>query len=92
MAVPAQWCWRGPTTTADGRDVLAAAKNAPLLFVQGSSLTPETQAGIVRVLPAHGTVYLLGGTAAIPDSVATTLTGLGFDVVRYADTDRYDTP
>ena len=33
-------------------------------------MTAETQAGIVRVLPAHGTVYLLGGTAAIPDSVA----------------------
>ena len=70
---------------------LAAAKNAPLLFVQGSTLTPETQAGIVRVLPAGGTVYLLGGTAAIPDSIATTLTGLGFKVVRYAGTDRYDT-
>jgi hypothetical protein len=70
---------------------LAAAKNAPLLFVQGGSLTAETQAGIVRVLPAHGTVYLLGGTAAIPDSVATTLTNLGFAVTRYAGTDRYDT-
>ncbi len=70
---------------------LAAAKNAPLLFVEGSSLTPETQAGIVRVLPAGGTVYLLGGTAAIPDSIATKLTGLGFNVVRYAGTDRYDT-
>jgi putative cell wall-binding protein len=70
---------------------LAAARNAPLLFVQGGSLTPETQAGIVRVLPAHGTVYLLGGTAAIPDSVATALTSLGFVVVRYAGTDRYDT-
>ncbi|HEY3926480.1 MAG TPA: cell wall-binding repeat-containing protein [Acidothermaceae bacterium] len=70
---------------------LAAAKNAPLLFVQGSSLTPETQAGIVRVLPSGGTVYLLGGTAAIPDSIATKLTSLGFNVVRYAGTDRYDT-
>jgi putative cell wall-binding protein len=69
---------------------LAAAKNAPLLFVEGG-LTPETQAGIVRVLPAHGTVYLLGGTAAIPESVATTLTSLGFTVTRYAGADRYDT-
>ncbi len=70
---------------------LAAAKNAPLLFVQGGSLTKETQAGIVRVLPAHGTVYLLGGTTAIPESVATSLTNLGFTVMRYAGTDRYDT-
>ena len=70
---------------------LAAAKNAPLLFVEGGALTAETQAGIVRVLPAHGTVYLLGGTTAIPESVATSLTNLGFTVMRYAGTDRYDT-
>src|SRR5471032_2504633 len=45
----------------------------------------------MRVLPAGGTVYLLGGTAAIPASVATSLTSLGFVVVRYAGTDRDDT-
>jgi hypothetical protein len=70
---------------------LAAAKDGPLLFVQGSTLTSATRSEIGRVLPAGGTVYLLGGTAAISDSVATELTGLGFKVVRYAGTDRYDT-
>ena len=70
---------------------LAAAKSGPLLFVQGATLSDETRSEIVRVLPAGGTVYLLGGTAAIPDSIATTLTGLGFTVTRYAGTDRYDT-
>jgi len=69
---------------------LAAAKNAPLLFVSGS-LSANTKADIVRVLPAGGTVYLLGGTAAIPDSVKTALTALGFTVTRYAGTDRYGT-
>ncbi len=69
---------------------LAAAKNAPLLFVSGS-LSASTKADIVRVLPAGGTVYLLGGTAAIPDSVKTALTALGFTVTRYAGTDRYGT-
>jgi putative cell wall-binding protein len=69
---------------------LAAAKNAPLLFVSGS-LSADTQADIVRVLPPGGTVYLLGGTAAIPDSVSTALKALGFAVTRYAGTDRYGT-
>ena len=70
---------------------LAAAKNAPLLFANGGALTAATQAEIQRVLPAGGTVYLLGGTTAIPTSVATTLTGLGFVPVRYAGTDRFGT-
>ena len=69
---------------------LAAAKNAPLLFVDGS-LSAGTQADIVRVLPPGGTVYLLGGTSAIPASVATALTSLGFAVTRYAGSDRYGT-
>jgi putative cell wall-binding protein len=70
---------------------LASSKNAPLLFANGGLLTPATQAEIQRVLPAGGTVYLLGGTAAIPASVATTLTGLGFVPVRYAGADRFAT-
>ena len=69
----------------------ASAKNAPLLFTNGGSLPTSTQAEIVRVLPAGGTVYLLGGTAAIPASVATTLTGLGYVVQRLAGTDRFGT-
>ncbi len=70
---------------------LASAKNAPLLFANGGVLTPATQAEIQRVLPAGGIVYLLGGTAAIPASVATSLTSLGFAPVRYAGTDRFGT-
>ncbi len=51
---------------------LAAARTAPLLFASGGSLSPPTQAEIVRVLPAGRTVYLLGGVSAIPASVAAT--------------------
>jgi putative cell wall-binding protein len=36
-------------------------------------------------------VYLLGGTSAIPDSVKTAITALGFTVTRYAGSDRYGT-
>jgi putative cell wall-binding protein len=70
---------------------LAAARTAPLLFASGGVLTPPTQAEIVRVLPASRTVYLLGGTSAIPATVAATLSSLGYVVVRYAGADRYGT-
>jgi putative cell wall-binding protein len=70
---------------------LASARSAPLLFTSGSVLNPATQAEIQRVLPSGRTVFLLGGTAAIPESVATTLTGLGFIVTRYFGADRYGT-
>ena len=70
---------------------LAAVKNAPLLLTQGATLPAVTAAEIARVLPAGGTVYLLGGTVAIPASVASQLTTMGYHPVRYAGTDRYST-
>ncbi len=36
-------------------------------------------------------MYLLGDTKSIPASVATQLTGLGYQVVRYGGADRYAT-
>jgi hypothetical protein len=70
---------------------LAASKNAPLLLTQGPTLPSETATELARVLPAGGTVYILGGTAAVPASVATQLAGLGYVVVRYSGADRYAT-
>jgi len=70
---------------------LAAAKNAPLLLTEGSTLPAATATELKRVLVAGGTVYVLGGTSAIPASVATQLTGLGYSVVRYSGADRYAT-
>jgi putative cell wall-binding protein len=70
---------------------LAAAKNAPLLFTTGATLPAVTQTEIARVLPAGGTVYVLGETTAIPDSITTQLTSLGYNVVRYGGADRYAT-
>jgi putative cell wall-binding protein/photosystem II stability/assembly factor-like uncharacterized protein len=70
---------------------LAAAKDAPLLLTTGAQLLAVTKAELQRVLAAGKTVYLLGGTAAIPASVQTELTGLGYVVVRYGGTTRYDT-
>ncbi|MHB1613849.1 MAG: cell wall-binding repeat-containing protein, partial [Actinomycetes bacterium] len=70
---------------------LAAAKNAPLLLTVGSSLLTVTKAELQRVLPAGGTVYILGGTGAVPTSVASQLTGLGYQVLRYGGASRFAT-
>jgi len=70
---------------------LAAAKHAPILLTGTSTLDPATQAEISRVLPAGGTVYLLGGPVALSDTVSTQLTTLGFKVIRYAGADRFAT-
>ena len=70
---------------------LAATTRAPLLFVQGASLPTVTRVEISRVLGAHGTVYLIGSTSAIPTSVETTLQSLGYSTVRIGGSDRYAT-
>jgi putative cell wall-binding protein len=70
---------------------LAAAKGAPLLFTNGNALPAATQAELQRVLPPGGTVFLLGGTSAIPASVASAVTSLGYVVTRYFGADRYGT-
>ena len=69
----------------------AAAKNAPLLYTSGASLPSSTAAEISRVLAPGKTVYLLGGASAIPVSVATQLTGMGYVVSRISGSDRYAT-
>ncbi len=70
---------------------LAAAKNAPLLLTTGSQLPYPTVVELQRVLPTGETVYVLGGTAAVPQSVQTQLTAMGYTVVRYGGATRYDT-
>ncbi|HEY3922963.1 MAG TPA: cell wall-binding repeat-containing protein [Acidothermaceae bacterium] len=70
---------------------LTAAKNAPLLLTSGATLPSATKTEIVRVLPAGGTVYLLGGTASVPTSIATQLSTMGYHTTRYAGTDRFGT-
>ncbi len=70
---------------------LAIAKNAPLLLTSGTSVQAATKTEIQRVLPAGGTVYVLGGTRSIPASVATELTSLGYQVTRYGGVNHYAT-
>ncbi|HEY0871684.1 MAG TPA: cell wall-binding repeat-containing protein, partial [Acidothermaceae bacterium] len=70
---------------------LAASKNAPLLLTQGPTLPSVTAAELARVLPSGRTVYVLGGTSAVPASIVAQLTTLGYSVVRYSGADRYAT-
>ncbi len=70
---------------------LAATTKAPLLFTEGSVLPTETIAEIARVLGAHGTIYLIGSTAAIPANINTTLSVMGYSTVRIGGVDRYST-
>jgi hypothetical protein len=74
---------------------LAADVGGPLLLTEGapisSSIDSRTLTEIQRVLPAGGTVYILGGTLAISPNVDATLAGLGYHVVREAGANEYDT-
>jgi hypothetical protein len=69
----------------------AATKHAPLLLTSSGALDAVTKAEIQRVLPAGGTVYLLGGTSALSDAVASAVTALGYVPTRVAGSDRYGT-
>jgi hypothetical protein len=70
---------------------LAVAKQGPLLLTSPDSLDPEAEAELRRAVPTGKTVYLLGGTGALAPAVADRLRALGYDVVRYAGNDRYET-
>ena len=70
---------------------LAVSSGGPLLLTASDQLDAATRTEIARVLPAGGTVTLLGGTASINDSVAAELTAAGYAVVRDAGIDRFST-
>lgn len=74
---------------------LAAARNAPLLITPGASLSstldPRVLAEIGRVLPVGHTVFVLGGTLALAPGIDTTLTSLGYTVVRVFGSNQYAT-
>lgn len=70
---------------------LAAAKHAPLLLTSPGALDATTKSEIARVLPIGGTVYLLGGTSALSDAVASAVTALGDVPIRIAGADRFAT-
>lgn len=82
----------------DWADALAGAALSgtwgPILYVSGGpagTLPAATRAELARVAAAGGTVYLLGGTAAISPAVEAAVAGDGFQPRRLAGTDRLGT-
>jgi putative cell wall-binding protein len=78
-------------TFADSVAGSGLTSDGPLLYTATRSLPKVTSDEIDRVLGDGGTVYLLGGTAAISDGVASTLRDGGHRVVRLAGADRIAT-
>lgn len=70
---------------------LAADVRGPLLLTPKEQLDPRTEQEIKRVLVAGGDVFLLGGTAAVSDGVASALQASGYTVTRLAGFNRYET-
>ena len=68
---------------------LANVKGAPILLYTGSSLSQLNVDFIHDNLKAGGTVYILGGTGAVPESVEETLSG--YNVKRLSGKNRYET-
>jgi hypothetical protein len=71
--------------------LLAAQKQAPLLLTPPSNLASDVAAEIRRVLAPGGTVYVLGGPAALSPAVAAQVTALGYKADRLAGGDMYGT-
>jgi hypothetical protein len=74
---------------------LAATVHGPLLITPGASISnqldPRVKAEIQRVLPAGGTVYVVGGPLALSPTIDTTLIAAGYQVKRVFGTTEYAT-
>ena len=71
---------------------LAVKKVAPMLLTPSTTvLDTDTDSEIRRVAPMGSTVYILGGTAAVPQTVDAVLTAEGYTPTRLAGTNRAET-
>ncbi|MGI9015779.1 MAG: cell wall-binding repeat-containing protein [Euzebya sp.] len=70
---------------------LAVRYGAPTLLSYPQSLHPATRTEIQRILPAGGTVFLLGGTAALSGEVQAEIEAMGYQTVRFAGDNRFST-
>ena len=70
---------------------LARAENGPVLITSPTALLDVVGNELRRVLPEDGTVYLLGGEAALSADVEAAVIDLGYFPERIAGRNRYDT-
>lgn len=78
----------------DFPDSLAGAAltdDGPLLLTSSADLSPAAAGELRRLLAPGGTVYLLGGEAALSSRVADAVTAAGFRPVRLAGASRIET-
>ena len=69
---------------------LAARKDAPILLYRAKGVAMNEEY-IRNNLSADGIIYILGGTAAVPAEVETSLRDQGYTVVRLTGDSRFDT-
>ncbi|MFF4273002.1 cell wall-binding repeat-containing protein [Streptomyces sp. NPDC001536] len=70
---------------------LAGKKGGPVLLTSATSVSSAVQSELKRILKPGATVYLLGGSSVLSNSVSTKVTALGFKPKRLAGTSRYST-
>jgi putative cell wall-binding protein len=70
---------------------LARAEGGPVLLNGAAGLDARVKAELERLLPPGATVYLLGGTGALSDTVRDQVRADGFTARRLAGADRYAT-
>lgn len=76
---------------AQAGTALAIARNAALLLTQPDALALASEDELLRVMSPGGTVYLLGGTAALGQAVEDRVVELGYVVVRLGGSNRFAT-
>lgn len=77
-------------TDALSGSYLAAVKNAPILLTNGNNASALTQY-ITEHLSSSGTVYILGGNAAVPDTLENALKETGRTIKRLSGDNRIQT-
>ncbi len=70
---------------------LAGTVGGPVVLTEPHRLTPTAAMAIGELLTAPATVYIVGGTAAVSEAVATDIRGLDLTVERIWGDDRYAT-
>ena len=72
---------------------LAKVKNAPILLVanKATSVLSSTVDYVKKNAVAKATIYIVGGSAVVPDSLANSLKSAGYTIKRIYGKNRYDT-
>ena len=70
---------------------VAANRGGPLLLTPSTNLDDRVAAEVHRVLPDGGAVHIAGGTNAIRTEVENELRNAGYNVIRHAGRNRFET-